>query len=607
MKTIQRSVTYRFTGARTRVWTALADTARFNEAVGLPSHRISDAVTAEGTRAFRGQGRIGPMEMGWTELPANWVKERWFEHDRLFDKGPFARFKVALHLQEDGPDCIARYDFLIEPRGLAGRILMTAGYLRGQDRLFLRMSARAQRFVEQAEPEPFDLPAPRLGERALTRIERLRLELLEAGHFSPVVEELVRLVRSAGENDVRRIRPLQVARRNGLDPRATVTACLDAARRGLFDLSWDLLCPRCRGAKSQAASLDGLAAQAHCDTCAIRYDRDFSRNVEVTFRPAAGLRALTGGEFCMLGPMSTPHIVAHVTLSAGERRTIEVDLPPGSYRARTLEPGPELLFEHEGGPLPEIELALERITLCASGAPGQLVLANHADRPLTAVLEERDWIKDVLTADRVAANQSFRDLFSDQLLRPGDEVGIARVAVLFSDLAGSTALYQRIGEAAAFQRVRGHFAWLQQIVRDHDGAVVKTIGDAIMAAFADPLDAVRAAIAIQARTAELNPADTPALALKIGVHAGPSIAVTLNERLDYFGSTANLAARLQAIAGPGEVVVSATLADDPAIRELAAPITAEFASVRLRGFAEPVACLRLVPVPHPQGQVPPLK
>ena len=93
-----------------------------------------------------------------------------------------------------------------------------------------------------------------------------------------------------------------------------------------------------------------------------------------------------------------------------------------------------------------------------------------------------------------------------------------------------------------------------------------------------------------------TPRGTPPLALKIGVHAGPSIAVTLNERLDYLGSTANLAARLQAIAGPGEVVVSAAMANDPTIGELVAPITTEFASVRLRGFDEPVACLRLSPM-----------
>jgi class 3 adenylate cyclase len=110
----------------------------------------------------------------------------------------------------------------------------------------------------------------------------------------------------------------------------------------------------------------------------------------------------------------------------------------------------------------------------------------------------------VLTADRVATLQAFRDLFSDQVLRPGDEVGIRRVTLLFSDLRGSTALYDAIGDAAAYRLVRDHFAYLAAIVREHEGTVVKTIGDAVMAAFHDPAEGLKAAIAMQERVASFN-------------------------------------------------------------------------------------------------------
>ena len=87
--------------------------------------------------------------------------------------------------------------------------------------------------------------------------------------------------------------------------------------------------------------------------------------------------------------------------------------------------------------------------------------------------------------------QVFRDLFAEATLRPGDEAAVGQVALLFTDLRGSTALYERVGDAAAFNIVREHFAFLGSIVRDHDGAVVKTIGDAVMASFGDPADAVQ--------------------------------------------------------------------------------------------------------------------
>ena len=154
-------------------------------------------------------------------------------------------------------------------------------------------------------------------------------------------------------------------------------------------------------------------------------------------------------------------------------------------------------------------------------------------------------MQDALTADRMATLQAFRDLFSTEVLRPGDEVAIGRVTLLFSDLKGSTALYEAVGDAAAYRLVREHFAYLAAIIREHDGAIVKTIGDAVMAAFHDPLQGLRAAIAMQERVAELQREEPRPIVLKLGLHEGPCIAVTLNDRLDYFGQTVNLTARLQ--------------------------------------------------------------
>ena len=173
------------------------------------------------------------------------------------------------------------------------------------------------------------------------------------------------------------------------------------------------------------------------------------------------------------------------------------------------------------------------------------------------------------TADRLSATQAFRDLFSDQVLRPGDEVGIGNVALMFTDLKGSTALYEAIGSAPAYRLVRDHFALLAAVVREHDGSVVKTIGDAVMASFADPRDAVAAALAVQGRVAEFNRRSVgQAITIKLGVHCGPCIAVTLNDRLDYFGSTVNLAARLQSESVGGDIVLSADVLADPRVRDL---------------------------------------
>jgi hypothetical protein len=88
--------------------------------------------------------------------------------------------------------------------------------------------------------------------------------------------------------------------------------------------------------------------------------------------------------------------------------------------------------------LPEVVLDDDTVRTGTAGKAGAIALRNESGRALTAIVEERRWARDALTADRVTALQAFRDLFSDQVLRPGDEVSVARVTLLFTDLRRST-------------------------------------------------------------------------------------------------------------------------------------------------------------------------
>ena len=152
---------------------------------------------------------------------------------------------------------------------------------------------------------------------------------------------------------------------------------------------------------------------------------------------------------------------------------------------------------------------------------------------------------------------AFRRLCPEQLLRPGDEVEISRVAIIFTDLQGSTKLYDKLGDAAAYRLVRDHFAYLSERVARHHGFIVKTVGDAVMAAFHDPADAVRAVLAMQDEVDSFNRGREDAgIVLKLGLHAGACIAVTAGELLDYFGSTVNTASRLEHQCGGGEAIIS---------------------------------------------------
>jgi class 3 adenylate cyclase len=349
-----------------------------------------------------------------------------------------------------------------------------------------------------------------------------------------------------------------------------------------------------------ATSLDQLPQGTHCPSCNIDYERDFTQNVEVTFEPAPSVRELGTGSYCLANPVLSEHIKVQRRLTRGERATIVAALPDGPYRVRTVEPRGSTEFTIADGRAPELALVDGDPRLGRLGEPGTLVARNDAAEARTLVIEDRRWAQDALTAHEATTMQAFRDLFADAVLRPGDQVAIGRIAFLFTDIKGSTDLYNRVGDARAYGFVREHYAVLTRAVREHDGAVVKTIGDAVMAAFADPAMALDAALAIREDIAHFNRdvaavslSEGVAIPVKIGLHSGACIAVTLNDRLDYFGSTVNLAARLQGESAGGDIVLSETLSGEPGVAERLRAVGAVAETARVKGFAEPIALRRI--------------
>lgn len=200
-----------------------------------------------------------------------------------------------------------------------------------------------------------------------------------------------------------------------------------------------------------------------------------------------------------------------------------------------------------------------------------------------------------LTGKRLLTTQAFRDLFRSEVIRGNEEIGIREITLLFTDLKGSTALYERIGDLNAFTLVQQHFDRLLDVTVRHDGVIIKTIGDAVMAAFLNGRDAVRAALEMRAEIAKFNGDDGRGLVLKIGVHTGAAIAVTLNERLDYFGQTVNVAARVQSLAEANEIYITREVFESDGVEAELADLEIEPKIASLRGIDDDVRVYRFGP------------
>ena len=173
---------------------------------------------------------------------------------------------------------------------------------------------------------------------------------------------------------------------------------------------------------------------------------------------------------------------------------------------------------------------------------------------------------------------------------------IRQVTILFTDLAGSTALYSQRGDSQAYSLVRQHFNLLFQIVDQHNGAVIKTIGDAIMAAFTSPNDGLKAAIAMQEEMQKFNQtfsAIDQQLILKVGVHSGACISVTLNERSDYFGTTVNTAARVEGLSQGNDIIFTESLLSYAEAIVKTSNYQYQQSSANLKGLSEPITVFNM--------------
>jgi class 3 adenylate cyclase len=575
-----------------KLWPFVADTNRFNRDTGVPSVETAKT-TRERLRNARRRLRLSMygMAVEWEEQPFEWIKPSRFGVARSYSKGPIIEMRTLAELTpRAGGGTKLSYDLRLKPRSFVGGFIVSLQVKFSTGR---RIARAFKKYDEIASTEAELQPETQveLDSAALNRLEVIKEKLLAEGADAEVVERLITFVGSADDFSLARIRPYALADEWKLSRRAVLEACLRSTRFGLLDLQWELLCPLCRGPGETGKSLSEISSQVHCETCRIDFTVNFDRFVEVTFRPNALLRQVQPQNFCMGSPQKTPHIVAQQLLPAHSERSLSLPLEAGRYRLRALElsGGQDVTVNDDG-------LREASVTIAEAGWPAHelklakessLKMENATGSEQLLILERLAWSDQSATAAEVTALQMFRDLFASEALRPGEQISVGTLTVLFTDLRNSTQLYREIGDATAFGRVMNHFDVLKKVIAEEDGALVKTIGDAVMAVFRRPASALRAMLSAQEMLAA-PPEGVAPLTLKAGVHTGPCIAVTLNDRLDYFGSTVNMAARLEGLSTGNDVIISHALHDDPEVREFLTEenLQATPFEMLLKGFQE---------------------
>jgi len=431
--------------------------------------------------------------------------------------------------------------------------------------------------------------------------EKALFDLLRQTSDGAVVDAIARLVHDGSDHELCRINVLGFATRTGLDVERTIAAFLHAARIGMFDLSWNMLCPGCGGVLEAGATLKTFEHDKYdCALCSAAYEPTLDEMVEVTFTVSPRIRRIAAHDpdtlpfaeyyrqiFWGSGvdlPESLDEHFGEFTLESlelppGEKALISLQLPaefviifdPVTHGTQFIDVKGEPTKDRQSLTLIFNQTRATTGTMTMRPGPLRLTLENQtrrrvlpgvwiANHTLHELMSKR---RPFLTAKRLLTNQTFRDIYRTDTLDVDQRLKITSLTFLFTDLKGSTELYERVGDLVAYDLVRQHFSVLYQIVASEAGAVVKTIGDAVMATFPTPDRAMAAALkmrdAMQSINAERGNED---LLLKIGIHEGPCLAVTFNDRQDYFGQTVNMAARVQGLAKDRAIFVTRSIVEN---------------------------------------------
>ena len=564
-------------------WRRIADTNTLNRVAGLPHMTLTPAPAGASAARFIGRTSYGGVPTSFEELPFTWEHERSFGVERRMRGGPMERVRTRFSLEPTQTG--ARLDVRIEV-DVVTALLNPITRLQTQRSVDALLRAATELSTSPDALVPASTPAPTDGPLAAA-LARLRARTDDPS----LADRLAAWVATTDDLSAARMRPYVLADAWGVPRRALLATCLAATQAGMLALSWELVCPGCRNGTAALPRLSAIEQEeGDCHACEVRFRLDAEGAVEAIFRPHPGVRRVDDTPFCSGGPLKLPHVLAQVVVAPGAIGELRAPASPGHLRA-SVRGSPAAEVDVVPG-APEVVDAVvgERVSV----APGGCVrVSNPTGEERHARLERADTPQDGASVRDVVTLPGFRAAFSGDTLRPGFALTVGRVALFFSDLADSTRLYERVGDAAAFKLVQDHFELVEGILKRHGGTIVKTIGDAVMAAFSDDAAAVRASVEILTAFEPFRAADDVRAQthIKLGVYAGPCYAVTANGTLDYFGQAVNVAARLQGLARSGELVLDAELA--PLARALPDAALGDPEEASLKGVSNAMRVVRV--------------
>jgi|GEM_PF-5428358 len=596
---ITKSIVAYFHAVAAMVWPWIADTNRFNRRALLKPVTRRDITLPDGTTA----SKVTQQILGWL-IWATWVelKPQWDTPRNFFFQRPGLEFHCFGLIVIRASQFTVRAEFSSSDRqGVATKLEYTLSLEPDTKHwsstiaplfvpMFLALTAMIFRVVFSLDDRDMRAGKPPIinkpkGMRcgAAKKIDRAyRALVVRRKKIRAVVWDLIMKYLTTEH----RLRPFEIADREKLPQREVLLAFVWMMEYNIVQMSYDSLCPGCRGVKKSKKTLRMIERAEVCVSCQKQFTLNINQRLEVTFKVHPRICTMTTPPtYCIASPMHTAHIVCEVELTTkgnGSLTNIPITMADGKYRIRVLGTAEELRFE-----VKDVEQPLDTtVIFTPSGClvanittltRGQmLVLDNRSGRNRLVVVERSEWFTDMVSTLDLLMLKDFRMLFPREVVRGAvkQAIQMGSLAVMFNDLKGSTVWWhsqKRQRKAMliikAFERIMDHS------IEKHNGTILKTNGDAVEALFRRKGDGVRAMLEAQSEFHAYCERKKIDLKVRLGMHYGSLLLTTsIIGQLDAFNPIVNEAARLESQTDVNDrhdhVIVTEVVESDRRFREM---------------------------------------
>jgi adenylate cyclase len=572
-----------------QMWPVLSDTNRLFRDLGqLP---IEKASLSHGRRKGYKELTYEPLHRTdmWEEEPFQWEAPYHFSVRRNYKSGYLSELNISFELRPDATGSTIHVRFSGIASGLTGYLFAKKTF-NSRFRFKLKKllntfdEAIAEKRLPRAKKHLISIPFPK-------RWDLHRERLADLSGEPELARLLVDNLKKGHVSDLNRLSPIRLAKVWGKPLRKVTELMFFAAKLDLLNFGWNVICPECQEVVKHSKKLSGISDPVYCKQCETDFNVDFHQSIELNFQPHPLVRKLQRKIYCLDSPSYRPGVLMNVVLKPGQKRFVQLKLSVGTYRFHSSHSDECVIARADDEGMENVTLHFRKKSdvtqhVNLSKSPN-LIIHNQSDEEIIVQCENLSREEYSISPAIVTSWQTFRNLFPRELIRPKKRFHSSNLTILFTDLYNSSNLYRKGGDESALGLVMNHFDILEKAIIDQRGSVVKTIGDSVMAIFPKPVYALKAFHKAEELLSSQKE-NGHAVELKGGIHTGDCMAVTLNNRIDYFGNSVNIASRLADSASSGQIVISANAYQCPDLHSYVSvkrdQVHIHTADITLRGF-----------------------